>query len=127
MIKKTLFTVLFSGLMIFQLYCQVPNAISLALKNGNSYELSNHFNSEIELIVLDIENVYSKSQAQIILKDFFKEHHVENFIIKHQGDKENMHYVIGDLVTTGKTYRISFILKNNNNQLLIHQLRIEDV
>lgn len=126
MIKKTLFTLLFSGLTIFPLLCQVPNVISLALKNGNSLELSNHFNSEIELIVLDIENVYSKSQAQVILKDFFKEHYVEDFIIKHQGDKENMHYVIGDLVTTGKTYRISFILKTINNQLLIHQLRIED-
>ena len=43
-----------------------------------------------------------------------------------QGDKENMHYVIGDLVTLEKTFRISFILKTINNQLLIHQLRIED-
>jgi Domain of unknown function (DUF4783) len=124
--KKILLAIIFFCLLKIQVHSQVPEVISLALKNGNSPELSKHFNNEIELIVLDIENVYSKSQAQVILKDFFKEYNVENFYIKHQGDKDNMHYVIGDLVTSNKTFRISFILKTINNQLLIHQLRIED-
>lgn len=126
MYKKILFIVLFSGLVLTKGYSQLPDVISIALKNGNSVELAKHFNTEIELIVLEIENVYSKSQAQVILKDFFQKNEVENFIIKHQGDKENMHYVIGELITTDKTFRISLILKTINNQLLIHQLRIED-
>lgn len=124
--SKLLFFLIISFSFTFNVYAQLPDAINSALKNGNSVELANHFNTEIELIVLDSENVYSKSQAQMILKDFFKENSVENFVIKHQGDKENMNYVIGDLITEKDTFRISIILKTINNQLLIHQLRIEN-
>ena len=126
MFKKSLIPIIIATYMSISSVAQIPDAILISLKNGNSIELANHFNTELELIVLDKENIYSKTQAQVILKDFFKKHQVENFEIKHQGDKENMHYVIGNLITSSDTFRLSFILKSINNNLLIHQLRIEN-
>ena len=44
------------------------------LKSSNSREVSKHFASTVEMIILNEEGVYSKVQAEIILKDFLSKH-----------------------------------------------------
>ena len=106
---------------------QIPDPVFASFKTGNAIELSAYFNSEIELVILNQENIYSKAQAQIILSDFFKQNKPKDFIVIHQGDKGNMHYVIGSLITNNnKTYRTYFLIKNNKNNSKINLLRIEN-
>lgn len=105
---------------------QIPEGISIAIKAGNSKELAKFFNSTIELTILNKEDVYSKSQAELIVKDFFKKYSPENFIILHRGGKEVTKYAIGNLTTTNGIFRVYFLLKTENEIPLIHQLRIEE-
>ncbi len=104
---------------------KIPDDIILALKTGNAKELTKYFDTTIELVVANKENVYSKSQAEIILRDFFQQHTPENFILIHEGGKENSRYAIGNLMTNKGMYRIYFLFKGNKDLSLIHQLRIE--
>ena len=103
----------------------IPEGISLAFKAGNSVELAKFFNSNIELVVLSNEDLYSKTQAERIIRDFFKNYPPKKFTILHHGGKEDSKYSIAELVTDNVTFRIYFLLKTRDGKLLIHQLRIE--
>lgn len=104
---------------------QVPDEIIQSLKSGNSKTLSEYFNQNVELVVLENDNVYSKAQAQQIVNKFFNSNSPESFTIIHQGGKEGAQYVIGNLSTSSGSFRVYFLLKKNNGKDYIHQLRIE--
>ena len=52
---------------------QIPDDIILSLKSGDAKLLSDYFNLNVELVILDNDNVYSKAQAQQIVGKFFSE------------------------------------------------------
>lgn len=103
----------------------IPPEISLAFRAGNVEKLSEYLNSTIELVILDKEDFYNRSTAETILKDFFSNHQTLEFIIKHQGGKNDTHYAIGSLKTRNGNFRVYFLVKEVDNKPLIHQLRIE--
>ena len=104
---------------------KIPGGISIALKAGNASELSKYMNSTIELLLLDKEDFYKKNVAETILKDFFTEYQTKDFIIRHQGAKNDAQYAIGNLKTVKGDFRVYFLLKKVGQELLIHQIRIE--
>jgi hypothetical protein len=104
---------------------KIPGGISIAIKAGNAAELSKYMNSTIELLLLDKEDFYKKNVAETILKDFFTEYQTKDFIIRHQGAKNDAQYAIGNLKTEKGDFRVYFLLKKVDKELLIHQIRIE--
>lgn len=108
---------------------QIPDGIFAALKAGNSKELAKFFNANIELVILEKEGVYSKTQAELIVKDFFDKNtpSVTNGFSKlHEGGKDGSRYAIGNLRTDKGNYRVSIFMKSINGSFTIHQLRIEE-
>jgi len=103
----------------------VITKVSAALQNGDSQELSKFFTKTIELELLGEENFYSISQAEILLKDFFENSKPTKFTVNHKGIKETSSFAIGTLSVKNGNLRVSFFMKTENNQTLIHQLRIE--
>ncbi|TVR73963.1 MAG: DUF4783 domain-containing protein [Marinilabiliales bacterium] len=104
---------------------ELPEGIAEAFSKGHSRNLARHFNNNIELVVPDHEDVYSKSQAELILRDFFSEHKPVKFEYLHKGGKEISRYGIGSLETEKGDFRIYFLLKVTDGTPLIHLLRIE--
>jgi hypothetical protein len=104
---------------------KIPGGIAIAIKAGNAAELSKYMNSTIELLLLDKEDFYKKSVAETILKDFFNEYQTKDFTIRHQGAKNDAQYAIGNLKTEKGDFRVYFLLKKVEQELLIHQIRIE--
>ncbi len=104
---------------------EVIKKVSVALKTGNSQELSKYFTETVELEIMGQENFYSISQAEILLKDFFEKNQPTNFTINHQGIKDASSFAIGTLTIKSGNLRISFFMKTEKNETLIHQFRIE--
>jgi Domain of unknown function (DUF4783) len=104
---------------------KIPGGIAMAIKAGNAAELSKYMNSTIELLLLDKEDFYKKNVAETILKDFFAEYQTKDFTIRHQGAKNEAQYAIGNLKTEKGDFRVYFLLKKVDQELLIHQIRIE--
>jgi hypothetical protein len=104
---------------------RIPAGISIAFKAGNATELSKYLNSTVELLLLDKEDFYKKNVAEAILKDFFVSYPTKDFIIRHQGAKNDAEYAIGNLMTEKGDFRVYFLLKKVGQDLLIHQIRIE--
>ncbi|WP_297086888.1 DUF4783 domain-containing protein [uncultured Draconibacterium sp.] len=107
---------------------KIPSEIVVGLETGNAKTLSTYFNQNVEMVVLDNDNVYSKAQAQQIVSNFFSkfppvaEH---AFSIIHDSGKADAKYVIGKLKTEKGDFRVYFLLKKNSGTEYIHQLRIE--
>lgn len=104
---------------------KIPAEISVALKAGNAAELAKHMNPTVELLLLEKEDFYKKNIAEAILKDFFNNYPTKDFIIRHQGAKNDAQYAIGNLKTEKGDFRVYFLLKKVGQDLLIHQIRIE--
>ena len=124
-IPTLIFLVLFLSITGRTLAADLPSGIINSLKTGNSKELSKYFNTNIDLTIKEKQDIYSKTQAEIILKEFFSKNVPTNFTVIHQGGKEGSQYVIGNLATSTGTFRITLALKSQDNTLLIQQLRIE--
>jgi hypothetical protein len=124
--KIALMVLLAAGILFNQTaQAQIPNEIISSLKNGNAKVLSEFFNQNVELVILENDNVYSRAQAQQIVNNFFSDYSPKNFEVKHQGGKEGAKYVIGNLTTKKGVFRVYFLLKQSNGKDYIHQLRIE--
>ena len=106
---------------------QLPSDVINGLKSGKAEVVSKYFRNTVELIIDNQENIYSNTQAQLILKDFFKKNPPQAFNVLHEGGKGESKYVIGSLKTTQGNFRITIFLKLNDNKPYIHQLRIEKV
>ncbi len=124
-LKKIIFFTLIMLASVSIAFAKIPDDISKGLKTGNANLLSKSFNSNIELVVLDNENVYSKAHAKQVLIDFFKKYPPTEFEIIHDGGKEHSMYAIGKLETEKEKFRVYFLIKETNGKPLIHQLRIE--
>src|SRR5690554_4313003 len=103
-------------LLILPVRAQVPDDIITCLKNGNAKTLSGHFNQNVELVVPENDNVYSKTQAQLIVNEFFNTHIPQTFSVIHQGGKEGAQYVIGSLGTHKGSFRVYFLLKKRSEE-----------
>ncbi len=124
-LKKILFLLLLSTqLFALDIYDDIANSI----RSGDARQLAVFFGNTIDLQIIDQENVYSKAQAELILKDFFIKNQPKSFTILHKGSSpEGTQYVIGNLTTTkGKSFRTSFHLKTINGRSVLQELRIEN-
>jgi hypothetical protein len=104
---------------------RIPGGISIAFKAGNASELSKYINSTVQLLLLEKEDFYKKNVAETILKDFFDEYKTKDFVIIHHGGINDAQYAIGNLKTEKGNFRVYFLLKKVEQELLIHQIRIE--
>jgi len=103
----------------------VPEEILTGLKTGNAKMLAASFNQNVELVIINDDNVYSKAQAEQIVSGFFSQNQPEKFSILHQVGKEGARYIIGQLFTKQGIFRVGFLLKKFEGKEIIHQLRIE--
>ena len=104
----------------------VKDQVILALKTGNARALATHFIANIDLTVPENSDVYSKAQAEQILRKFFDEHVPSDLSIDHEGvSKMGDRYYIGKLHTSSGDYRVTFFLKKAGEVFQVKQLRIE--
>ncbi|MBN2681968.1 MAG: DUF4783 domain-containing protein [Bacteroidales bacterium] len=104
---------------------QLNNEIMLAMKSGNSKMLAKYFEANIELKIIDDEEIYSKTQAELILKDFFAKNKPSDFKTIHDGG-EGVKYAIGNLTTDNGNYRVTIMYRVVGEKPVIKTIRIEE-
>jgi hypothetical protein len=111
---------------VFYPQSDIITDIGNAIKNGNSAEVGKYFNTTIDLTVPDNEGSYSKTQAELILKDFFTKNPPTSFNVNHNGSSnDGSLYAIGSYVASSGTYRTYFLLKKSGSSYLIQKLEFE--
>ena len=100
--------------------------IAKHIESANTHDLAEKFTNNIDLSILNVDAVYSKTQAEMVLKRFFKDNAPVDFVIEHQGSAgTECRYVIGKLITTKSEYRVTYFLKSDGENTQIKQFRIE--
>ncbi len=101
--------------------------IGNAIRSGDARSVARYFSSTVDLTILQQEEVYSKAQAEQVLRDFFSKNTPRSFNLIHKGvSKEGAKYAIGTLVTAqGVTYRTYFFVKQTSSGEFVQELRFE--
>ena len=96
----------------------VMNNVRAAIKAGSSKELSKYFNETVELNFDGEKSSYSKTQAEFVLKDFFKKYPPIDFQYIHQGASRGnfLKYAIGKYTFENGSFRVLILFKNTDNR-----------
>lgn len=97
-----------------------------AIKSGNAAATSAYFGANVEITIKDAANSYSKSQAEMVLKNFFASNQPRSFSKVHEGTSpEGSKYFIGNLSTSGGNYRTYVYAKATGGTMVIQEIRFE--
>lgn len=96
------------------------------LQKGHVSGMMQYFDNAISLTISGNQAVYSRSQAEMILKDFFEKHAPRNFRMDHSGGDVQARYVIGSLVTATGSFRTYYALKQKDGKYTLLEIRFED-
>lgn len=99
----------------------LTNIVKNSLQTGNITAISNYFSADIG-VSTPMGEGEDKSSALVVLTKFFNSQTARSFISKHNGTAPNgSQFLIGTLVTTKGSYRVTISLSNNS----IEQIDIE--
>jgi hypothetical protein len=99
---------------------EVLNNVKAAIKAGSSKELVKNFNSMVELNFEGTKSNYSRSQAELVMKEFFKKYPPQNFQYIHQGSsKEGLTYVIGKYNYESGSFRVWILVKKIDSKFVV--------
>jgi len=101
------------------------NEVVKAIRSGNSTEVSRYFDNTVEISLPGKSNSYSKSQAELVLRDFFATNGVKSFEILHKSDAPGSQYCIGNLQTNNGLFRTTIFMKQKGDREVVQELRFE--
>jgi len=97
-----------------------------ALKSGNAPVMAKYFDNTVEITLPEKSNSYSRSQAEMILKDFFNNNPVKGFDIIHKGENAGSQYCIGTLFTKSGSFRTTIFMKLKGDKQTLQEIRFEN-
>src|SRR3979409_1842309 len=99
--------------------------VAFALRSGNSGQLSRYLDNRVDISLLDKSDTYSKSQAEMIIRDFFITNVVRNFHIKQKGENGGSEFCIGVLQTRNGDYRTTLFMKQKGDRQFLQEIRFQ--
>lgn len=122
--KYILLTILFP--VAFSVNADVFDDIAKAISSGNAAQVTKFFSSSVEMQLGSNEGMYSKSQAERILQDFFTKNPAKSFTITHRGAKSNnASYIIGNYQSANGNYRVTIYTKESGGNAWVHEIKFE--
>lgn len=97
-----------------------------ALKSGDATQVSSYFDKILDLKFPDKEEIKSigKNQAGIALKSFFTDNGITGFELASQREMGGTMYITGKLLSEGKGYNLTLLLKSKDDKQQIITVRI---
>jgi hypothetical protein len=131
MMKQLVFLLLLILVSAFTMQAQnaekTVDDISEAFREGDSRKLSNHFGMTLVVELPGKTGSYSKSQAQMIMRDFFSANKPNRFDVDHQGNnRDGSRFIIATLDSRQKRFRVFVVMKQQKAEYLIHHLNISE-
>lgn len=94
-----------------------------AIKTGNAKEVIKFFNANVDMNLDGEVAMYSKAQAEFVLRDFFKKYPSSDFTIVHTGSsKGGLQFAIGRYVSNSDTFDVVIRVKEVSGAYLIHEI-----
>lgn len=123
---KKIFTILaaFVALSSFTIITGLNDVVN-AIKSGNAASVSKYFDNTVEITVNGKSSNYSKTQGEVVLRDFFANNAVKSFTVLHQGQSGGAEFCIGNLVTSNGNFRTTLNLKQKGDKQTLQEIKFE--
>lgn len=106
-----------------QVTAQSQDEIAQSILTGSSKELAQYFNTTIALNMNNNPGDFSKNQAELIFRDFFRKYPPQNFEVIHQGEStEILWYFIGNYMSEEDTFKVLVKGKKENEAISIYSI-----
>ena len=123
--KKYLLYIIASLSMIsFTIALDIGDIIA-SLKTGSAAGIAKNFDNTVEITLPGKTGSFSKSQADLILRDFFENNTVKSFTILHRGNNGGSEYCIGTLATKTGNFRTTVYMKQKADKQALQEIRFE--
>ncbi|MCC5920888.1 MAG: DUF4783 domain-containing protein [Cyclobacteriaceae bacterium] len=97
--------------------------VKVALKSSSSKELLKFMDERVDLNFDNNNSNYSKTQAEFVLKDFFKKYPAKDFQYIHQGgSREGLVYAIGKYSHSSGSFRVLIRAREHQNTYSIYSM-----
>ncbi|WP_076498457.1 DUF4783 domain-containing protein [Belliella pelovolcani] len=104
---------------------QNNEVIMTTFKTGSSREIARYLEQGVELNINGNQGEFSKNQAELVLRDFFKKYPPENFEIVHESNSgEQIKNYIGTYTSMGDPYRILIKGRLIRDEMRIYSIEI---
>ncbi|MBS1585300.1 MAG: DUF4783 domain-containing protein [Bacteroidetes bacterium] len=123
--KKTLLTLACSVLFIAARAQSVLEDMVNAIRNSNVTAIEKYYDNIVPITMNNTQSAYSRTQASLVLKDFFTKNVPKDVLILNSGSAtSNSQFAIGTYTTTsGVTFNLYILLKAKDNVFLLQELR----
>ena len=95
------------------------------IEAGDAEKLSAWFADNLELDITGSVNSCTRSQAKLIMKNFFNNNTPKKFTIIHKSGRPPMSYAVGSLSAGAEKFRVIIYVRTDDGKNSIQQLRIE--
>jgi hypothetical protein len=97
-----------------------------AIKNNRIEDLSKFFDNIVPVTINNNQTIYSRNQAEAVLKDFFERNIPKDFLIMDNGSPNNTSkFIIGSLITpSGNKYNVYILMKQKDSNFYLQEIRI---
>jgi hypothetical protein len=100
--------------------------IAVAIRTGNSKDLSKYFGPTVEIILPGSDGAFSKAQAEMIMKAFFAKSAPVSFVVnQNRNSAGGAQFIIGTYKSKTEKLNVYILLKSVSNQLMIQQMHFE--
>jgi hypothetical protein len=101
---------------------EVITHTAVAIKAGSSRDLTRYFNESVEISFDGDMSSFSKTQAEFVIKDFFKRNPAQDFKLTHEGARDGFIYAIGRYYFSDGSYLVFTHIRKHKGQYVIHRI-----
>jgi Domain of unknown function (DUF4783) len=99
--------------------------VASAIRSGNVAQLSSYLDNRVDITLPEKSDTYSKTQAEMIIRDFFQTNEVQNFQVKHKGENGGSEFCIGLLKTRNGDYKTVLFMKWKADRQLLQEIQFQ--
>jgi hypothetical protein len=103
------------------------DVVVTAIRSGNVTQLSPFFDVRVDITLPDKSDTYSRTQAEMVIGDFFNTNVVQNFKITQQGESGGTVYCAGILQTRSGNYRTTLFFRQKGDKHFLQEIRFQNV
>lgn len=105
---------------------EVNDKISDAIRSGNAAQLATCFAPTIQLSVPGKKGDFSRTQAEIIMRDFFSQYPPSSFTTNSEGKTSGTnYYTLGSYVSGSVSFKVYYVMQKADSEITLHILKFE--
>ena len=123
--KRTFLSILLV-LSLLAAKAQALEDVTNGLRSGNIAMVAKYFDNTVAITLSNNQSVYSKAQAEIVLRDFFIKNTVKDFTVRQGGPTSGgSKYAVGALETSAGIFQVYLVMKPKDDSYVLREIRFE--